>query len=210
MLIPNPLAQTHTFFACCALDTRYTCTCRVREDWGEYSSCDFSIMAVMTDCLIFLLVFLPVCYSKPFNASRTLSPDNETKIKHKKAPNLLEDHIKGLKLERDGHVNKDYHHEAFLGKMVEDGTLIFDNMDGYRRLIDLFHKVDKDDDHKVSKAELTVWIHEKIKEHIQEARDNNHQMFKVVDRDGDGFVSWMNYDRRLRRITKLNRGTQLS
>ena len=147
-------------------------------------------MAVMTDCLIFLLVFLPVCYSKPFNASRTLSPDNETEIKHKKAPNLLEDHIKGLKLERDGHVNKDYHHEAFLGKMVEDGTLIFDNMDGYRRLIDLFHKVDKDDDHKVSKAELTVWIHEKIKEHIQEARDNNHQMFKVVDRDGDGFVSW--------------------
>jgi len=42
----------------------------------------------------------------------------------------------------------------------------------------------------VSKAELTVWIHEKIKEHIQEARDNNHQMFKEVDRNGDGYVTW--------------------
>lgn len=154
-------------------------------------------MAVLNGCLcIFLLVLLPICCSKPLNTSRILPQDNTNETKHKKS--LLKDHIKGLKLERDGHVNKDYHHEAFLGKMVEDGTLLFDNMDGYRRLIDLFHKVDKDEDHKVSKAELTVWIHEKIKEHIQEARDNNHQMFKEVDRNGDGYVSWDEFRQKLK------------
>lgn len=82
--------------------------------------------------------------------------------------------------------------------MVEDGTLLFDNMDGYRRLIELFHKVDKDGDHKVNKAELTVWIHDKIKEHIQEARENNHKMFLVVDRDGDGYVTWNEFQQKLK------------
>lgn len=146
-------------------------------------------MAVVKGLVVCILVVLSVCHGKPVNTSRTLSPETANEpIKKKKQ--VLEDHIKGLKLERDGHVNKDYHHEVFLGKLVEDGTLLFDNMDGYRRLIDLFHQVDKDGDHFVSRSEMTVWIHEKIKEHIKKARDNNQQMFKEVDRDGDGFVTW--------------------
>lgn len=153
-------------------------------------------MAVLKDRFVLLLVMLPMCIAKPLNTSRTLSTDDVKDPKPKKP--LLEDHIKGLRLERDGHVNKDYHHEAFLGKMVEDGTLLFDNMDGYRRLIELFHKVDKDGDHKVNKAELTVWIHDKIKEHIQEARENNHKMFLVVDRDGDGYVTWNEFQQKLK------------
>ena len=153
-------------------------------------------MAVMKGLVVCILVLLPACCSKPFNTSRTISPDRTNEIKKKKQ--FLEDHIKGLKLERDGHVNKDYHHEAFLGKMVEDGTLLFDNMDGYRRLIDLFHQVDKDGDHLVSRAEMKVWIHDKIKEHIQEARENNKRKFKEADRDGDGFVSWNEFQEKLK------------
>lgn len=166
-------------------------------------------MAVVKDFVVLVWVLLPICFSKPLNVSRTLAPDDTHETKHKKP--LLEDHIKGLKLERDGHVNKDYHHEAFLGKMVEDGTLLFDNMDGYRRLIDLFHQVDKDRDHKVSKAELTVWIHEKIKEHIEEARQNNKQQFKVVDRDGDGYVTWDEFQQKLKEdnATKKKAETEL-
>jgi len=161
-------------------------------------------MAVVKGLVVCILGLLSVCHCKPVNTSRTLSPETATEsIKKKKQ--LLEDHIKGLKLERDGHVNKDYHHEAFLGKMVEDGTLLFDNMDGYRRLIELFHQVDKDGDHLVSRAEITVWIHEKIKEHIKEARENNKRMFKEVDRDGDGFVTWAEFRQKLKEDNETNK-----
>jgi len=161
-------------------------------------------MAVVKSLVVCILVLLSVCHGKPVNTSRTLSPEiaNEP-IKKKKQ--VLEDHIKGLKLERDGHVNKDYHHEVFLGKLVEDGTLLFDNMDGYRRLIDLFHQVDKDGDHFVSRSEMTVWIHEKIKEHIKEARDNNKQMFKEVDQDGDGLVTWEELRLKLKEDNETNK-----
>ena len=89
--------------------------------------------------------------------------------------------------------------------MVEDGTLLFDNMDGYRRLIELFHQVDKDGDHLVSRAEITEWIHEKIKEHINEARENNQRMFKEVDRDGDGFVTWEEFRQKLKEDNETNK-----
>lgn len=134
--------------------------------------------------------------------------DNKNETKPKKTLNLIEDHVKGLKLERDGHINKDYHHEAFLGKMVEEGTLLFDNMEGYRRLIDLFHKVDKDGDHLVSKAELTVWIHEKIKEHIDEAKAKNHELFKEVDRDSDGYVTWKEFQQKLKEDNTTNNNAE--
>lgn len=155
-------------------------------------------MAVMKGFLVFILIFLPACFSKPFNTSRTLDPEKTNEIKKEKL--FLEDHLKGVKLERDGHVNKDYHHEAFLGKMVENGTLLFDNMDGYRRLIDLFHQVDKDGDHLISRPEMIEWIHGKIKEHVQEARENNRRKFKEADKNGDSVVTWNEFQEKLKEL----------
>lgn len=155
-------------------------------------------MAVMKGFLVFILIFLPACFSKPFNTSRTLDPEKANEINKEKL--FLEDHLKGVKLERDGHVNKDYHHEAFLGKMVENGTLLFDNMDGYRRLIDLFHQVDKDGDHLISRPEMIEWIHGKIKEHVQEARENNRRKFKEADKNGDSVVTWNEFQEKLKEL----------
>ena len=139
----------------------------------------------------FVCILLPLLieiHCKPVNRSRIFDLSS---VKHKEF--LPPDHIKGLKLERDGHVNKNFHHEAFLGEMVEEGHLAFENMNGYKKLIEIFHKVDKDDDHLVSRAELTVWIHARINEHLEESRKHNQELFKAADMNQDGFVEWKEY-----------------
>ena len=70
-------------------------------------------------------------------------------------------------------------------------------------------KVDKDGDHLVSKAELTVWIHEKIKEHIDEAKAKNHELFKEVDRDSDGYVTWKEFQKKLKEDNTTNNNAEL-
>jgi len=41
---------------------------------------------------------------------------NATREEIKRKDLLPPDHIPGAHLEQDGHINKEYHHEAFLGK----------------------------------------------------------------------------------------------
>ncbi|EDO41829.1 predicted protein [Nematostella vectensis] len=110
---------------------------------------------------------------------------------------LPADHVEGSKLERDGDINKDFHHEAFLGKLIKDGTLTFENKMGYKKLIEIFHQVDYDKDHLVSKDELSYWIHERILEHVEEARLRNEGLFKSADLNKDGSITWLEYRTKL-------------
>ena len=110
---------------------------------------------------------------------------------------LPPDHVAGGHMEHDGDINKDYHHEAFLGTLVKEGKLKFDNMDGYRRLIDIFHKVDTNKDHLIDKRELQSWIHDRIMEHYDAAKEDSDSVFKKVDLDKDESIIWAEYKAQL-------------
>ncbi|NWR41737.1 CAB45 protein, partial [Regulus satrapa] len=110
-------------------------------------------------------------------------------------PELLPpDHLSALRLERDGHLNRDFHHEVFLGtdrQRRRDGDAEPDGSRG--KLAGIFSKVDKNNDKKISAKELQRWIMEKTDEHFQEAVEENKMHFRAVDPDGDGHVSWDEY-----------------
>ena len=151
-------------------------------------------------CLIFFL--FGTIYSKPVKKGKS---DDLSRVKNKAF--LPPDHIKGLKLERDGHVNQEFHHEAFLGDMISKGHLMFENMDGYKKLIGIFHKVDKDGDHLVDQPEMAAWIHAKITEHMDESRKQNKKLFHDSDLGQDGRVHWKEYLMKLLDKTYGQNGT---
>ncbi|KAK3105428.1 hypothetical protein FSP39_025085 [Pinctada imbricata] len=101
------------------------------------------------------------------------------------------DHLDGLKLEQDGHLNKDFHKEAFLGNHEE----IDDDPEeiAETKLKDIFYKVDTDADGELSVDELESWIMDKINSHLDEALEENDHIFKHLDPDGDGAVDWKEY-----------------
>lgn len=45
--------------------------------------------------------------------------------------------------------------------MIKEGVLTWENMAGYKKLIKVFHEVDKDDDHQINKEEMKIWIHDR-------------------------------------------------
>lgn len=120
---------------------------------------------------------------------------------------LPKDRIPGVKLERDGHINRDFHHEAFLGRLVEENKLNPKNLDGSRKLIEIFHKVDLSNNHKVDKEELTAWIHDRILEHYDHALKINKESFKKIDKDDDGLVTLQEYMQGLTTDDKLQEDT---
>nr|XP_058921202.1 45 kDa calcium-binding protein isoform X1 [Kogia breviceps] len=127
---------------------------------------------------------------------------------------LPPDHLNGVKLEMDGHLNKDFHQEVFLGKdtdgFEEDAEprrsrrklmVIFSKRDCapvselqscYQGLI-VSPKVDLNTDRRISAKEMQRWIMEKTAEHFQEAIAESRAHFRAVDPDGDGRVSWDEY-----------------
>ncbi|XP_065061600.1 45 kDa calcium-binding protein-like [Rhopilema esculentum] len=136
---------------------------------------------------IFIYTF-NFCYAFPRERIANISRDD---IKHKEM--LPPDHIAGSHMEHDGDINKDFHHEAFLGTLVKEGKLDFSNMDGYRKLIGIFHKVDKNKDHLLDKVELQEWIHDRILEHYYAAKADSDSVFKKVDIDKDDLIRWYEY-----------------
>ncbi|XP_051915486.1 45 kDa calcium-binding protein [Hippocampus zosterae] len=126
-------------------------------------------------------------------------PANMSASKDKSAANkddneiLPPDHLNGMKMELDGHLNKDFHQEVFLGKDMEEFDEDSEPRRNRKKLIDIFAKVDFNRDHSVSAKEMQRWIMEKTEEHFQEAMKENKNSFHAVDPDGDGHVTWDEY-----------------
>eukprot|EP00794_Sanderia_malayensis_P015013 gene15013-16562_t len=133
-------------------------------------------------------IFLKLCLAFPMGKVANISRQD---IKNKDL--LPPDHVAGAHMEHDGDINKDFHHEAFLGTLINEGKLKFDNIDGYRKLIAIFHKVDRNKDHLLDKEELQDWIHDRILEHYNQAKADSHEVFKKVDLDQDDIIHWYEY-----------------
>ncbi|XP_053279976.1 45 kDa calcium-binding protein [Pleuronectes platessa] len=126
-------------------------------------------------------------------------PANMSALKEKPVSNkdeneiLPPDHLNGVKLELDGHLNKDFHQEVFLGKDLEEFEEDSEPRRNRKKLIEIFTKVDFNLDRSVSAKEMQRWIMEKTEEHFQEATKENKNHFHAVDPDGDGRVTWDEY-----------------
>ncbi|XP_018616286.1 45 kDa calcium-binding protein [Scleropages formosus] len=106
---------------------------------------------------------------------------------------LPPDHLNGVKMEMDGHLNKDFHQEVFLGKEMEEFEEDSEPRRNRKKLIEIFSKVDINKDRSISAKEMQRWIMEKTEEHFQEAVRENKLSFRAVDPDGDGHVTWDEY-----------------
>ncbi|EPY87982.1 calcium-binding protein precursor [Camelus ferus] len=98
---------------------------------------------------------------------------------------LPPDHLNGVKLEMDGHLNKDFHQEVFLGKDTKGFEDDAEPRRSRRKLMVIFSKVDLNTDRKISAKEMQQWIMEKTAEHFQEAIAESKVHFRAVDPDGD-------------------------
>ncbi|XP_053500381.1 45 kDa calcium-binding protein [Ictalurus furcatus] len=138
---------------------------------------------------LFVILIMDV-HTRPANISvhrnkhATGKEDNEI---------LPPDHLNGVKMEMDGHLNKDFHQEVFLGKEMEEFDEDSEPKKNRKKLIEIFSKVDINKDRSVSAKELQRWIMEKTEEHFQEAVKENKLNFRAVDPDGDGHVTWDEY-----------------
>ena len=137
---------------------------------------------------IILFVFIEVANGLPRQRVANISREN---IKHSEMLPL--DHIAGAHMEHDGDLNKNFHHETFLGKLVKQGKLEFGKMDGYRKLINIFHKVDTDSDHLIDHQELQNWIYGRILDHYFKAIVDSDVVFKKVDLDKNDQIRWYEY-----------------
>ncbi|KAL8574853.1 hypothetical protein ACOMHN_044875 [Nucella lapillus] len=100
-------------------------------------------------------------------------------------------HMDAVKFEHDGHVNKDFHKEMFLGNHEEFEKDRYEEAES--KLKDIVYKVDTDKDGKLSISELEAWVNEKIEEHFSEATEENEEIFKHLDPDNNGKVHWKEY-----------------
>ena len=73
-------------------------------------------------------------------------PANMSALKEKPASNkdeneiLPPDHLNGVKMELDGHLNKDFHQEVFLGRDMEEFEEDSEPRRNRKKLIDIFTK----------------------------------------------------------------------
>ncbi|CAL1528641.1 unnamed protein product [Lymnaea stagnalis] len=102
------------------------------------------------------------------------------------------DHLDVVKMEQDGHVNKEYHKEMFLGGLHDEFKVeTFD--DATIQLQEIVNSADLDKDGFLSKPEMEKWILNKMMEHFASARKENELIFDHLDPDGDGYIKWKEY-----------------
>lgn len=133
------------------------------------------------------LVLLMDASARPANHSFT----RERAANREENEIIPPDHLNGVKLEMDGHLNKDFHQEVFLGKDMDGFDEDSEPQRSRRKLMVIFSKVDVNTDRRISAKEMQHWIMEKTAEHFQEAVKENKLHFRAVDPDGDGTVGPM-------------------
>ncbi|XP_026537338.1 45 kDa calcium-binding protein [Notechis scutatus] len=139
--------------------------------------------------LLFVFLLMDV-YARPANSSVLKEKAADSKDENEILP---PDHLNGVKMELDGHLNKEFHQEVFLGKEMEEFEEDSEPWRNRKKLVVIFSKVDINRDKKISAKEMQRWIMEKTEEHFQEAMKENKMHFQAVDPDGDGHVSWDEY-----------------
>ncbi|CAM9219597.1 unnamed protein product [Lampetra planeri] len=140
--------------------------------------------------LLYILLHTMDVHARPANMSVSKDKSPTSKDENEILP---PDHLNGVKLEMDGHLNKDFHQEVFLGKEIEEFDEDPEPRRNRKKLIGIFTKVDFNKDQSVSAKEMQRWIMEKTEEHFQEAMKENKNSFHAVDPDGDGHVTWDEY-----------------
>ncbi|KAM8927453.1 45 kDa calcium-binding protein [Pelodytes ibericus] len=139
--------------------------------------------------LLFVFLLMDV-YARPANNSALKEKAVDNKDENEIMP---PDHLNGVKMEMDGHLNKEFHQEVFLGKEIEEFEEDSEPQRNRRKLSAIFAKVDRNKDKRISAQEMQRWIMEKTEEHFQEAVKENQLHFRAVDPDADGHVSWDEY-----------------
>lgn len=121
----------------------------------------------------------------------------EAKVPHNLVPLKLDevqppDHVDGLRVEQDGHLNHDYKKEIIIGNHEE-----FEQAGSDKKLVArlkiIFIKADVNHDGFLDRPELKSWIMAKVKEHLSEATAENAKIFSHLDTDSDGFVTWKEF-----------------
>ncbi|GFS44604.1 45 kDa calcium-binding protein [Nephila pilipes] len=97
------------------------------------------------------------------------------------------DHLEGVRMERDGHLNKQFRKEVILGSV--NGSVTEDD----KLLASVHKKADTNNDGFLDEKELETWISNKVKEHFQKAVRENFLIFTSLDKDHNGRVSWDEY-----------------
>ncbi|KAE8740577.1 hypothetical protein FOCC_FOCC013911 [Frankliniella occidentalis] len=103
----------------------------------------------------------------------------------------LPDHLDGVRIERDGEINKNFRKEVILGEGEFEQRK---EEDPKELLEDIFVRADTNNDSFLVHSELSRWIEAKIKQHIAQAHAENYILFASVDiNPRNGLVSWEEY-----------------
>lgn len=87
--------------------------------------------------LIHILLLTTDVHARPANMSA--SKDKNPPIKDENEI-LPPDHLNGVKMEMDGHLNKDFHQEVFLGKEMEEFDEDSEPRRNRKKLVEIFTK----------------------------------------------------------------------
>lgn len=83
--------------------------------------------------LFYFLLHTMDVHARPANMSKSPASKDDNEI-------LPADHLNGVKMEMDGHLNKDFHQEVFLGKEIEEFEEDSEPRRNRKKLIDIFTK----------------------------------------------------------------------
>lgn len=87
--------------------------------------------------LFYILLLTTHVHARPANMSAFKDKAPAGKDENEILP---PDHLNGVKLEMDGHINKDFHQEVFLGKEMEEFDEDSEPRRNRKKLIDIFTK----------------------------------------------------------------------